>query len=518
MTGFVCFLMAAVTPVRPLQADADRRGRGGRRPGVAGGWTRGITTAAHTAVTVKSLGASKGASVATRPVAGHAGSGQAGRITGFASTGSPATSGDRLAGTSTGESASAAATRPTSRTKAPVADLGATSPRPSRRRTQSEPVDMTSGVDGASGPTGSGTRTGPGSLLGLAPATGCSRSSPESSSSPGSCSHRFPRLSGSSGPWAAWSSPSVGGGGRPCRSALCRGCASSSPAGDGGGSDHRCSATHRLPFHRSCRVWPSSTEHDEASMEGAAVVDQQRGDGHGGACGSRDMGSRWRRGPDQDEMLAGWGAALGPCRPGPLAGHRHHVAGMGPPQSGPKHTVSSSTEVGLDLDSDDPATTDYLALIDEQGPVTVAHEVLVTVTVDHPSSPGTARQIRPDHRRPGCPGGRGPDLFAARLEAAGLTGRRPTRPDGPVRRSARAVRPGAAPTRSQPCADPWPPRPAGCVGVGPDGGRAGLGSRPGRRRLPPLLPGRGVAAAAGRRRTGSAGCWATGAPSARSQW
>jgi hypothetical protein len=119
ITGFVCFLIAAVSPwvlyrLLPTVESA------AVATGVAGGWSRGITTAAHTAVTIKSLGAAKGASVATRPVAGQVGAaggagtaGQPGRITGFASTATSRTVGgdqrqrDRRSSSPTSDSAAA---------------------------------------------------------------------------------------------------------------------------------------------------------------------------------------------------------------------------------------------------------------------------------------------------------------------------------------------------------------------------------------------------------------------------
>ncbi len=72
MSGFVCFLIAAVTPMvlYKLMPTVEGAMVGA---GVAGGWTRGMTTAAHTALMVKSLGASAAASAATRSVAGQGG-------------------------------------------------------------------------------------------------------------------------------------------------------------------------------------------------------------------------------------------------------------------------------------------------------------------------------------------------------------------------------------------------------------------------------------------------------------
>lgn len=72
MSGFVSFLIAAVTPMvlYKLMPTVEGAMVGA---GVAGGWTRGMTTAAHTALMVKSLGASAAASAATRSVAGQGG-------------------------------------------------------------------------------------------------------------------------------------------------------------------------------------------------------------------------------------------------------------------------------------------------------------------------------------------------------------------------------------------------------------------------------------------------------------
>lgn len=86
MTGFVCFLIAAVTPtvLYKLMPTVEGAMAGS---GIAGGWARGVTTAAHTALMVKSLGASAGASAATRGVAGQngvPGATGAGAVAGFA--------------------------------------------------------------------------------------------------------------------------------------------------------------------------------------------------------------------------------------------------------------------------------------------------------------------------------------------------------------------------------------------------------------------------------------------------
>ena len=142
ITGFVCFLVAAVSPFVLYRLMPTVEGAA-VATGVTGGWTRGITTAAQAAVTAKSLGASKGASVATRPVAGTNGSGQAGRITGFASTVSPATSSGGPQGHPPA-SRRRPTTRPTSGTKAPLRPRrdrsSAESESESESESQSEPV------------------------------------------------------------------------------------------------------------------------------------------------------------------------------------------------------------------------------------------------------------------------------------------------------------------------------------------------------------------------------------------
>ena len=95
MSGFVCFLIASVTPfvLYKLMPTVEGAMVGA---GVAGGWGRSLTTGAHTAMMVKSFGASGAASAATRGVAGQtgvagSGSGAAGGFGGMA--GGPAATG-----------------------------------------------------------------------------------------------------------------------------------------------------------------------------------------------------------------------------------------------------------------------------------------------------------------------------------------------------------------------------------------------------------------------------------------
>jgi hypothetical protein len=72
MAGFICFMIAAVTPMVLYRLMPSIEGAM-VGSGVASGWARGATTAASTALMVKSLGASKAASAATRAVGGQAG-------------------------------------------------------------------------------------------------------------------------------------------------------------------------------------------------------------------------------------------------------------------------------------------------------------------------------------------------------------------------------------------------------------------------------------------------------------
>ncbi len=114
MSGFVCFLIGAVSPLvlYKLMPTVEGAIIGA---GVAGGWTRGATTAAHTALMVKSLGASAAGSAATKGVAGQAGargaagsSAQRGAIpglTGAASGSNPSSTGSASPGSHASTSA-----------------------------------------------------------------------------------------------------------------------------------------------------------------------------------------------------------------------------------------------------------------------------------------------------------------------------------------------------------------------------------------------------------------------------
>ena len=118
---------------------------------------------------------------------------------------------------------------------------------------------------------------------------------------------------------------------------------------------------------------------------------------------------------EQDGLVAGWGGALAPlararcpvtrvtwqewCHPVGVGAHRDYLASI-------RH----------DRDSD--AARDYDQLLTAQAPATIAHEVLVTVTVD-------LRRVRPGRGRPHLAAGIDVvvdevRLLCSRLEAAGL--------------------------------------------------------------------------------------------------
>jgi hypothetical protein len=140
MSGFICFMIAAVTPMvlYRLMPVVEGAMVGS---GVAGGWARGATSAGSTALMVKSLGASKAASAATRAVGGQAGvagasaAGSAGAAAG-ASGGGGGTigaAGSPSSGTTTPGSMSAIDTPEESEsTSSPPRDSGGSSTAPSR--------------------------------------------------------------------------------------------------------------------------------------------------------------------------------------------------------------------------------------------------------------------------------------------------------------------------------------------------------------------------------------------------
>ena len=147
MSGFVCFLIAAVSPMVLYKVMPTAEGAM-VGTGVAGGWTRGATTAAHTALMVKSLGASAGASAATRGVsgqngvpgaatAGGAGNAGAGGVAGFAGH-KPASAAAGGAGTA-GEGASSGGPSPSrSPGRSPATAVASAEPNRHRRSEASD--------------------------------------------------------------------------------------------------------------------------------------------------------------------------------------------------------------------------------------------------------------------------------------------------------------------------------------------------------------------------------------------
>jgi hypothetical protein len=122
---------------------------------------------------------------------------------------------------------------------------------------------------------------------------------------------------------------------------------------------------------------------------------------------------------EQDTMLASWAAALSPFarERSPITSVAWHE--WAHPVTSAAHSTFLDT-IGIETRDLDPAVADYRALIDQQAPVTVAHDVLVTVTASlrkirtrraSPSRLRAAIEVLTDEAR----------LFTSRLEAAGLT-------------------------------------------------------------------------------------------------
>jgi type IV secretion system protein TrbL len=156
MTGFVCFLVAAVTPVVLYKVMPTVEGAAATS-GIAGGWTRGATTAAHTALMVKSLGASTAASAATRAVTSQRGT---------TSTG-PAATPSSPRGDVTGFGRSQPDTSPTAAavvrdqsTSGSGTDRGSSGGAGSNRRAPTEPPRRVGDHDARSDGAGARDRTG----------------------------------------------------------------------------------------------------------------------------------------------------------------------------------------------------------------------------------------------------------------------------------------------------------------------------------------------------------------------
>lgn len=129
---------------------------------------------------------------------------------------------------------------------------------------------------------------------------------------------------------------------------------------------------------------------------------------------------------EQDAMLAAWSGALSP-----FARERSPVSNATWQEWA--HPVGSDAHreflasIGVECRAADPATADYLALVDQQAPVTVAHDILLTVTIDQ-------RRVRARRsatsRFTAALDALGSEvrLFADRLDAAGLTVDEPLTP------------------------------------------------------------------------------------------
>jgi hypothetical protein len=148
MAGFICFLVAAVTPMVLYRLMPAIEGAVAGA-GIASGWSRGVTTAASTALMVKSFGASAGASAATRAVRGQRGSGGSGA--GGSTSAAPS------AGGQGGSSSSGQSRSPAQGSAAPLGPNA--SPAPSGASPSSGSSAKPSST-GASRPIGSQAETG----------------------------------------------------------------------------------------------------------------------------------------------------------------------------------------------------------------------------------------------------------------------------------------------------------------------------------------------------------------------
>ena len=130
---------------------------------------------------------------------------------------------------------------------------------------------------------------------------------------------------------------------------------------------------------------------------------------------------------EQDGMLAGWGAALSP-----LARHQCPVVRVtwqewSHPEGVAAHREFLAAATARRGPHPDPATVaDYELLLDQQAPVTVAHDVTLTLTVDV----RRARRRRNASQLDAATAALSEELrlFVARLEAAGIVTSEPLSP------------------------------------------------------------------------------------------
>ena len=475
--------------------------------GIAGGWGRSLTTAAHTALMVKSLGASRAPSAATRPVAGQAGvpgSGQTPPNTSNGSTspvppvngfsgGQPAEraegppghgpTGSRAAPTQSPPErpAGSARNRLTHRHRRHRLDRRTTRRARSRERQRPHvPVRRRQ-------PPRTAARSRRPAGDPVARRRGLARRDPADVAPPAA---------------------------RTCRS--------------GDRRDHRLRAVARQSACRrrsfpAWRCWRDSRvgrarwtrppllgdpeaaipsvmrglELIDASPTPVRVVRDRRSGTVTGLLRVSGRGFPLASSAEQDAMLARWGAALSPVRTGAIAGRPGDVAGVGPP--GRLRAASAvprrRSAWMLDPPTRSSSTTSRCSISKRPSPSPTTS--LVTVTVD---------QKRVRHRRTqtsrlsAAVSALGDELrlFSARLDAAGLAASAPL---GSTELAA-AVRVRSDPSRSCPDrhAHAFARRGVGprIARVGSDGRRTRVGARPGRRSDPSLLPDRRLAAAPGR--------------------
>ncbi len=148
VSGFVCFLIAAITPYVLYKLMPTVEGAAAAS-GIAGGWGRSATTMAHTALMAKSLGAS----AATRSVTGQRAATAAASTTARSATAGGAVAVGSLARGGYPPTGASASGGPDSHPTTAVADSGAAS----------VPVPSSHEPDGGTGATPSPRPTEPGS-------------------------------------------------------------------------------------------------------------------------------------------------------------------------------------------------------------------------------------------------------------------------------------------------------------------------------------------------------------------
>lgn len=120
-------------------------------------------------------------------------------------------------------------------------------------------------------------------------------------------------------------------------------------------------------------------ENEEGS--GSGVVRDRRAGTVTGVLRVRGHGFPLASHREQDTVLSAWSAAISP-----FAREQSPVSAVtwqewAHPIGADEHR-SFLSEVGVDTRSGEAATADYLALIDQQAPRTVAHDILLSITVD----------------------------------------------------------------------------------------------------------------------------------------